>query len=455
MHALREPAESATRPFVARRNWALWKAKLAGSLDTLKRALTVDAEELDNRAPAELAEAKALVREGSLLRGGIAKYGQLRAYLHGTTPEARAALADLWTKVPGDPPAAIRAVIAEQLGAPPEQLFAHWDDQPFAAASLGQVHGAVGVDGAALAVKVQYPTVAAALTDDLSSKSLLRKMMGGDLGDGVDDTALAVLRQGLLDELDYRREAQSLQAFADAWRDDVAIVVPGLVADRSAERVLTMHRLVGAPLQTIVDDPDEPRRSRVAATLFRFAFGSPLRGLVNADPHPGNYLVLDADAGRVGFLDFGCSVTLAPEIVAAERQLWRAVIVRDGEALRHATNLQGLVGQARIFESEAWREWEQALSQPFLRRGPFLLEPNRVRILIDVTARLVRQGRVGLPAPVLLLWRQRLGALTVLAQLRPRLDFRRLLADLLDHADRVAPLDPKRQHPTPLYDRYP
>ena len=78
----------------------------------------------------------------------------------------------------------------------------------------------------------------------------------------------------------------------------------------------------------------------MAATLFRFAFGSPLRHAVfNADPHPGNYLVLDGEAGVVGFVDFGAMGELGEAVHAAEKQLWHGLVVRDGEAVRHAANL--------------------------------------------------------------------------------------------------------------------
>lgn len=426
------------------RGWALWKAKLAGALDSARRAL-VDVEQLDDKAPAENAEAAKLAEQAALLRGGIAKLGQLRAYLSSANPVARAHLASLWDRVPGDDPAKIRQVIVDELGAPPEQLFAKWDDRPFAAASLGQVHAAEDEHGVALAVKIQYPDVAAALTDDLKSKSLLRQMVGGDLGEKIDDAALQQLRAGLLDELDYRKEATNLLRFGAFWEGDAQITIPRVIATRSSQRVLTMTRLAGTPLSALVDDPDQAKRSRVARALFRFAFGSPLRGgLVNADPHPGNFLVLDAETAQLGCLDFGCVTEVEHGSKSAEQQLWLSLIIRDGEGLRHAAHRMGLVNDVAVFEGEAWREWEQLLGKPFLTRGEFELTPAMVRRWIEVTTELLRVGRATLPAPVLLLWRQRFGVLSVIASLRPRFDFRRTLAEIVDD----------HHHPTPLADRY-
>jgi predicted unusual protein kinase regulating ubiquinone biosynthesis (AarF/ABC1/UbiB family) len=173
--------------------------------------------------------------------------------------------------------------------------------------------------------------------------------------------------------------------------------------------------------------------------------GTPLlHGLFNADPHPGNYLILDGPAGRVGFVDFGSVAVLDDEMREADRQLWLALIHRDGEALRHAAHRQGLVAAADTFESATWREWERALGEPFLSRSATELLPARVLTLIARTGELLRMRRLQLAPGAILLWRQRLGAFAVLAALRPRLPWRRLLAELLDDG----------RNPIALFDRW-
>jgi predicted unusual protein kinase regulating ubiquinone biosynthesis (AarF/ABC1/UbiB family) len=416
------------------RRWlALGKARLSHAFTSLKRAILTDEDVTVKRGPAELAEAEVLTREAAEMRGGMAKLGQLRAYLDGSAPDARARLATLWDRIPADPPARIRQVIREQLGQEAEALFPGWQDRPLAAASLGQVHAA-----GELAVKVQYPEVAVALEDDLSSTLLLKRMVGADLGESVDAEALARLREGLLSELDYQKEAQALERFRKLWRGDPEVVIPRAYPEKTTRAVLVMQRLEGVPLAEYTGD-----RAQVAETIFRFAVGSPLWfGVFNADPHPGNYLVLDG--GRVGFVDFGCVAELSEEVRAADLKLWKALVHREGEELRHAAHLMGLVARAEVFEGETWREWEKLLGAPFLARGPFALQPDQVRRFVAVTAELGRARRVALPAPVLLLWRQRLGALAVIASLSPKLDFRRVLCDLLDD----------ERNPIPLYERY-
>jgi predicted unusual protein kinase regulating ubiquinone biosynthesis (AarF/ABC1/UbiB family) len=332
--------------------------------------------------------------------------------------------------------------VQEELGAPPDERFVRWSDEPLAAASLGQVHAAEDANGRRLAVKVQYPGVAESLRHDLTSPAVLRKLVGPQLGGAAAEEALEAVREQLEGELDYRKEADALERFRRAFAGDPAIVVPAPVRDRSTARVLTMERLDGEPLPRAVFEEEETR-AHVARTIFRFAWGAPiLHGIFNADPHPGNYLVLDG--GKVGFVDFGAVGTLSPEMQKADRQLWMSMIRREGEELRHAAHLEGLVLDASVFEHDVWRLWERALAAPFLKRGPTTLEPADAAELMRLTAQLMHAGKLKLPRAAVLLWRQRLGAWSVLAGLYPTLHWRAELAAILADG-----------HPVPMLQRYP
>lgn len=413
-------------------------------------------DEAERRAT-QLAEAESIANSAGELRAGVAKVAQLRAYIQGTGglgPEAQAALTQLWDHLPGDEPQAILRVVREELGADPATLFSRFDTVPLAAASLGQVHAATLPDGQDVAVKVQYPGVAEALRDDLATRGVLRQLVGADLGDALPDESIAALRERLLAELDYKAEAASLQRFRRAFRGDPTVVIPAVLPQLSAGRVLTMERLFGRSLPTLFATGTPTERAAVAATIFRFAFNAPWRHhIINLDPNPGNYLILDSEKdraaeqpSRVGFLDFGCTAELPESIVTADRQLFLAMIHRDGEELRYAAHQAGLVSsrKAITFDTSNYRSWEQTLAGPFMSREPTLLDAAWARELTDLTWRLVQSGKMALPPPALLLWRQRLGVLAVLANLRPRLPMRRLLADLLDDGE----------NPVPLYDRY-
>ncbi|MCA9677595.1 MAG: hypothetical protein H6709_14125 [Kofleriaceae bacterium] len=405
-----------------------------------KQVLTTDptGSDEDDRI-VEDAGAEELARQAGRLKGGVAKVAQLMAYTAGgdTTAGARAALGKLWDQVPGTTPAAIARVIEEDLGKPPQQLFASWTTTPIAAASLGQVHAAVGHDGTAYAVKVQYPGIAEALRSDLASASFARKLAGTEIGKTLDDAALEVLRAAVAAETDYRAEAAWAGRVAELWRDDPVIRVPRVEPSLSSARVLTMTR---APGVTVVEAAaaDAATRDAAGAAIFRFAWGTPLaHGILQADPNPGNYLV---DRGRdgevtVSFLDYGCVVELAPEVTELDRELWYGVMHDDAfdgaERFRMAMLRQGLLVRADSMATEAHRDWERLLALPLAGHGAFTWSRGYAAELAEATRRVLAHGGVRLPAPVLLLWRQRLGVAAVLGMLSPTVPFRRLLVDLI------------------------
>jgi predicted unusual protein kinase regulating ubiquinone biosynthesis (AarF/ABC1/UbiB family) len=405
-----------------------------------KQVLTTDPTGSDEEDRiVEDAGAEEMARQAARMKGGVAKVAQLLAYTAGgdTTAGARAALGKLWDQVPGTSPAAIARVVEEDLGKPPHQLFAKWSAEPMAAASLGQVHAATGHDGVEYAVKVQYPGIAAALRDDLASESFARKLAGTEIGKTIDGEALEVLRRAVAGETDYRAEAAWAARVAQAWEGDPAIRVPRVDSSRSSARVLTMTRAHG---HTVVDAAalDQATRDAAGAAIFRFAWGTPLvHGLLQADPNPGNYLIERASDGQVHvtFLDYGCVVELDESVRKLDRALWHGILHDDAfdgaEKFRMAMAEQGLLARADTLATNAHRDWERLLARPLTGHGNFTWSRAYAADLGDATRRVLAAGGVRLPAPLLLLWRQRLGVAAVLGMLSPTLPFRRLLIDLI------------------------
>lgn len=435
------------------RLWAQTTALARRLRSQLGHLLDTEINEAGERRDAQVAEASAMADAASELRGGYAKVAQLRGYLQANEeldPEAQRVLGRVWDQLPSEDPEAIREVLRTELGGEPEQVFATFDAAPMAAASLGQVHGATTKTGETVAVKVQYPGVAEALRDDLGARRLVRDLVGADLGAAVPEESIAALSERLLAELDYRAEQTWLRRFKMAFAGDRQIAIPAVHPTLCSARVLTMERFVGRSLPQVAAQASLAERSAVASVLFRFAMSAPLRHrLLNLDPNPGNYVVLNSDsaAPRLGFIDFGCCTEVDAEVAEADRRLWLAIIHRDGEELRYAAHRTGLVGLqgAAVFESATFRMWEAALAGPFLSKQPTVVDDNQMRELVSLTWKLVHTGRMGLPPGALLLWRQRLGFFAVLASLRPVLPLRRLLAEILDDGE----------HPVPLLDRYP
>jgi predicted unusual protein kinase regulating ubiquinone biosynthesis (AarF/ABC1/UbiB family) len=410
------------------------KVGLARMWARAKQIVTTDptGSDDDDRIVDQAAE-RELARHAGEMKGGMAKVAQLLAYTSAGAPRE---LANLWDGVPAVPGAAIAGVIEAELGAPPQTLFAHWDQEPLAAASLGQVHGAIGHDGTAYAVKVQYPGIAEALAGDLASDGFARRLAGGELGRELSPAAIEVLRVAILGELDYVAEAAALERFGAAWAGDPVIRVPSVVPALSSRRVLTMTRAGGVPIAALPHD-DPSLAAEVATAIARVAWGTPLvHGFFNADPNPGNYLVERTDAGvLVWFLDFGCTVDLPDDVAAGDRALWHGILDDDAfagaEKFRMSLARQGLLRRTDSLATQAHRDWERALSAPFASSEPFRWNRAYHATLSETTRHVLAAGGLSIPASVTLLWRQRLGVSAVLSMLSPLAPWRRLLRTLI------------------------
>ena len=241
------------------------------------------------------------------LKGGAMKLGQALSIFEAALPPEiaepyRATLTRLQESAPPLPARTIHKVLAGDMGEQWRASFAEFDDQPAAAASIGQVHRAVWHDGRQVAVKIQYPGAGRALISDLNQLSRCARLFGA-LMPGLDaKPLLAELRDRVAEELDYRLEAAAQQAFAAAYAGDPDVCVPGVVC--VSDHVLVSEWLDGIPLARIIAGGTTAQRDRAGIMMIRFLFSGPARvRLLHADPHPGNFRLL-AD-GRLGVLDFG------------------------------------------------------------------------------------------------------------------------------------------------------
>lgn len=270
------------------------------------------------------------------LRGAVLKIGQFASTRRDLLPPAYVeSLGRLQDSVPPVPFEAIAERVRAELGAPIEQLFASFEEEPIAAASLAQVHGAVLTDGTRVAVKVQVPGVESQVEGDLALFELLAGTMRDRVA-GVDLAAVAAeLGRSVREELDYRLEASRARRAAEDVAGDPAVLVPRVHERWSSARVLTMDRIDGERLTDFLDrasrEPGgEAARDRVLAALIRTYAGQILAsGRFQADPHPGNFLVGPGPEHRLALLDFGAIRELTPSERRSYAALVGAVIARD------------------------------------------------------------------------------------------------------------------------------
>ena len=273
----------------------------------------------------------------SRLRGAAMKLGQMISMDAGDVlpAELTAILARLRDSAHFMPPAQLNKVLIEAWGPQWRQQFAQFEPRPIAAASIGQVHRATLNDGRQVAVKVQYPGIAASIDADVDNVATLLRV-SGLLPASLDIAPLlAEAKRQLHEEADYRREAVQMRRYGELLAGEPAFVMPAPVEDLSSERVLVMDFVAGEPIETLEQAPPETRNAAMEALfrlvlreLFQFSF-------MQTDPNFANYR-WQAESGRIVLLDFGAARAIPPDTVAAYRRLMLAGLARDAGSLRAA-----------------------------------------------------------------------------------------------------------------------
>jgi predicted unusual protein kinase regulating ubiquinone biosynthesis (AarF/ABC1/UbiB family) len=279
-------------------------------------------------------------------------------------------------------------VVTEELGAPPSEIFAEWEHEPFAAASIGQVHRAVTKGGDVVAVKVQYPGIDKAIENDLKSVNLFGTMMGPLSTKMNAKQTIEELTEVFLSELDYTREAEMADTFRRMHAHDRDVVIPRIHQSLSTRRVLTAEMIGGVGYAELCADADQAQRDRSGLAIWRFMFRALLKhGYLYADPHPGNYRFL-AD-GRVAFLDFGCVKQISPELIAGIKRYMSAAIDEDWDEFDRAC-IEVLDYDPNDPSWELYRSYTIELMRPLTTIEPWHCTQDRAREAVTYIARGVK-----------------------------------------------------------------
>jgi|DewCreStandDraft_2_1066082.scaffolds.fasta_scaffold00051_39 predicted unusual protein kinase regulating ubiquinone biosynthesis (AarF/ABC1/UbiB family) len=241
-------------------------------------------------------------------------------------------LSRLQDKVPPRPYHVIASQIARELGAPPEELFAAFERQPIAAASLAQVHRARTKDGRDVAVKVQYPGIEAIARADLKNMALLAGLLARIEPHWDFRVIVRELERMMPLELDFINEGRNAERVARELSVRPEFVVPGILWDLTSRRVLTMEYIDGIKVTDVAAMRAAGIDPKQVAQLLTEAYCEMLliNGFFHADPHPGNLLVLPGP--KLAFVDFGLSKGFPPPFLRAFVRLTRAILVNDEQA---------------------------------------------------------------------------------------------------------------------------
>ena len=405
-------------------------ARYAGSAPRLFAAAGEQRQQL--RQDLALETAEDVAQTLGAMKGVLMKIGQMASYVdEGLSPSVRRTLSRLQDSVPPMSAELAAGMVEQELGQPPEQLFAEWDPEPIAAASIGQVHRAITRDGRAVAVKVQYPGIAEAIAADLQNVALLRRMLRITAPAQDVDALLDELRERVLEELDYRREAANQSLFADFYDGHPTIRIPRVIRELSTRRLVTSELAVGSRFAALAE-LSQHERDIAAETIYRFVFRSLYQlHAFNGDPHPGNYLF--HGGGRVTFLDFGLVKHFTDDELYPLMQMARNLCVRhDPEEFRRSMEIAGfLVPGAPLSTDEVVEHL--ALFYATIR------EPGPITIKADYSSAVVRRffdvrspvaGYVSIPRSYVVLQRINLGLFAVLGELSATRDWRSIAEEI-------------------------
>ena len=375
------------------------------------------------------------------LKGPLMKVAQLLSTIPDVLPREYAAqLAQLQSNAPSMGRHFVRRRMASELGPDWAKRFQSFDEEAAAAASLGQVHRAVGLDGRNLACKLQYPDMASAVEADLRQLRLIFSIYERTDRTIATNQIHAEIAARLREELDYQREAKHMALYRRMLAAEDGVHVPEPIGDLTTKRLLTMTWIDGERMMNFIEAhrDDQVMRNRVATNMFR-AWYVPFYfyGIIHGDPHLGNYSV--RPDGSVNLLDFGCIRVFPPDFVRGVIDLYRA-IERDDEALAVSAYERWGFRDLNRETIQVLNRWAAFLYGPLLEDRSRRIQENEneiygAEVASGVHAELRRLGPVTPPREFVLMDRAAIGLGSVFMHLKAEINWYRVFHELIGDFD--------------------
>ena len=382
------------------------------------------------------------------LKGPIMKVAQLLATIpDAVPPEYASELMKLQSQAPPMGWAFVKRRMSAELGPDWQKKFGSFEHHPAAAASLGQVHRAVSLDGAPLACKLQYPDMQSAVEADLNQLQLLLSLRKR-FDPAIDTSEIGVeIAARLREELDYAREAKHVALYQAMLKDEPSVRVPNVWPELSTGRLLTLDWLTGTRMLDHKDDALETRNRLASAMFTAWWFPFSRFGVIHGDPHLGNYTVF-AEEGRpagINLLDYGCIRIFPPSFVGGVVDLYMGLLHGDEARVVHAYETWGFKRLNRDL-IDTLNIWARFIYGPLL--------DDRVRTIADgvkpsdygrreafrVHQALKTKGPVTVPREFVFMDRAAIGLGAVFLHLAAELNFYRLFNEAIEgfSVDQVA-----------------
>ena len=407
--------------------------------------------------PNRAGEASALASALGNLKGPLMKVAQLMATIPDLLPPEYAdELAKLQSEAPPMGWAFVKRRMQAELGPDWQRKFASFEHHPSAAASLGQVHRARSLDGAALACKLQYPDMQSAVEADLQQLQWLLAIRRR-LDTAIDTSEIGKeIGARVREELDYRREAKHVALYRLMLEGSDIVRVPRAWPELSTGRLLTLDWLEGTRMLAHKNDPLAVRNTLATAMFTAWWYPFSRYGVIHGDPHLGNYTVFDArvegrprknvsEPAGINLLDYGCIRIFPPQFVRGVVDLYHGLLHDDDELV------------VRAYETWGFRRLSRELIDTLNIWARFIYAPlldDRVRTIADGVApaeygrreafrvhqALKKKGPVTVPREFVFMDRAAIGLGAVFLHLRAEVNFYRLFNEAIEHfsMERVA-----------------
>ena len=397
--------------------------------------------------PNRAGEASALASALGNLKGPLMKVAQLMATIPDLLPpEYAEELQKLQSEAPPMGWAFVKRRMSAELGSDWQEKFESFEHHPAAAASLGQVHRARSLEGAALACKLQYPDMQSAVEADLQQLQWLLAIRRR-LDSAIDTSEIGKeIGDRVREELDYRREAKHVALYRQMLDGVDNVRVPKAWPELSTGRLLTLDWLEGTRMLAHKNDPLPVRNELARAMFSAWWFPFSRFGVIHGDPHLGNYTVFSRGGKPAGInlLDYGCVRIFPPKFVQGVVDLYHGLLHDDDDLV------------VRAYETWGFRKLSRELIETLNIWARFIYAPlldDRVRTIADGVApgeygrreafrvhqALKRKGPVTVPREFVFMDRAAVGLGAVFLHLRAELNFYRLFNEAIENfsMDRV------------------